>query len=91
MTNTDRTELGYESSESQKEVLSSQFWAFILAFHVYILTVSNKFYSFHTPAISFEVSGFAEKADDLLFRSKSEPGQHATAMQEREQYSNHES
>lgn len=71
-------------------VLNSQFWALILAFHVYILTVRVNSYSFHSLIISSEVSGSAEKADNLLSRSTSELGHHAAAMQEREPDSNHQ-
>lgn len=72
-------------------VLSSQFWALILAFHVYMLTARVNSHSFHSPIISSEISGSAEKADNLLSRLTSEVGHQAAAMQERERASDHQS
>lgn len=52
----------------------------ILAFHLYILTERANSCSFHSPIISSEVGGSAEKSGNLSSRSTSDLGHHAAPV-----------
>lgn len=52
----------------------------ILAFHLYILTERANSCSFHSPVISSEVSGSAEKSGNFSSRSTSDLGHDAAPV-----------